>query len=527
MAIVTLFISAVLGLLWLLETKAAGVLPPAFLTGAEAAGATALYLLFVRITGRRKSKTAAADAEGFNNGAILVAYASQTGFAEELAQRTVHKFEQSGLDAQLVEFSALDTALLKNVQTALFIASTTGEGDPPDTALKFFAREMSSPADLSHLRYALLALGDSNYGDYCAFGRHLDAWLQKSGATALFERIDVDRGNHDAVTNWFHQLTDIGAAAGDAFAADFEKWRIDERRLLNPGSDNPPVYHVRLKSAGALPQWRAGDIAVVHPRNAPEKVEDFLRATGHNENASVVLSGETMRLQDALAQLVLSGELDLALMQNASPQAVVDVLEPISPRDYSLASVPADGKVELVIRQMRYPDGCLGIGCGWLTEYAGHDSDIAMRVRSNPSFHGPDDDRPMILIGAGSGIAGLRAHLKERIGVGRRENWMIFGERSPKTDFLFRDEIETWHSSNALYRLDLCFFKDGKQTLVQDVLRTEEQELREWLKNGAAIYICGSRAHLGVGVETALKEIIGVESFTALRQSGRYRADVY
>lgn len=208
-------------------------------------------------------------------------------------------------------------------------------------------------------------------------------------------------------------------------------------------------------------------------------------------------------------------------------QALVDGLRPLGPREYSLASLPADGGADLVIRQMRYPDGRLGVGSGWLTETAPQGGDIAMRLRANPSFHGPEDDRPMILIGAGSGVAGLRAHIKERIAAGRRRNWFIFGERDRKTDYLFSEEIEGWRASGALARLDLCFLEDGVQKLVQDVLHAEKTLLADWLGDGGVIYVSGSRTGVGDGVDAALKECLSAAALSALVTEGRYRKDVY
>ncbi len=102
---------------------------------------------------------------------------------------------------------------------ALFIASTYGEGDSPDTAARFAGVTMAGAPDLSQLHYAVLALGDSSYVNYCGFGRALDGWLASRGATALFDRIDVDRGSPDAIASWQHQLSHL---AGTSDAPDWE-----------------------------------------------------------------------------------------------------------------------------------------------------------------------------------------------------------------------------------------------------------------------------------------------------------------
>jgi sulfite reductase (NADPH) flavoprotein alpha-component len=479
----------------------------------------AAFVVFAIAVGRRRKN----DDEGAEEASILVVHASQTGVAESLARRTAAAIIEGGKSARLVPLGDLDAAALAGVETALFVVSTTGEGDAPDGAAQFEAREMRAPAALEGLRYALLALGDRSYRDFCGFGRRLDEWLVASGAEPIGDRIDVDRGDEDAIDAWFGRMSALGASA--VAAGCFQKWRLDERRQLNPGSDNSPLFHIGLSPLEGAPQWRAGDIAVVSPRNGSAQVDRFLASLHLDPDAQVRLRGEAMPLREALSRVTLP---DPAPAQRQTPQQLVDGLKPLPSREYSLASLPSDGLAELVVRQMRGPDGALGVGSGWLTGYAELNGEIEMRLRENRSFHGPADDRPMILIGAGSGIAGLRAHLKERRASGRRRNWLIFGERSREKDFLYQDEILRWSDEGHIRRLDLCFMKeDGVQLYVQDIMREAAQDLQKWIDGGAAVYVCGSRAGLGDGVDGALREILGDERVDALIARGVYRRDVY
>jgi sulfite reductase (NADPH) flavoprotein alpha-component len=132
------------------------------------------------------------------------------------------------------------------------------------------------------------------------------------------------------------------------------------------------------------------------------------------------------------------------------------------------------------------------------------------------------------LIGNGSGLAGLRGLLRARIGLGVRENWLLFGERNAAHDFLLRGELEGWRESGWLARLDLAFSRDQAERLyVQDVLRSQASTVREWVSRGAAIYVCGSLQGMAGGVHDALGEILGGELLEALGAEGRYRRDVY
>lgn len=521
MRAVTLLMAAALALVWIADFLGGEGGDPVWLRALKAGAVIAVFIVFVRATARRSNQKDGSD----DGAAILVAFASQSGAAEGIAKRTAAALAAGGLHARLADLGALDAAEISRFDTALFIASTTGEGDPPDNAGAFAERDMRNPAALNGLRYAVLALGDRGYADFCGFGRRLDAWLAESGAAALFGRIDVNRGDERAISEWFARIAGLGAGKAETAPA-FQKWRLAERRVLNPGSDNPPLFHIGLSPPGAIAPWRAGDIAVISPRNDPKEVERLLSALPLDPLAPVILYGERMPLREALARLELPARQGLAHLKSA--QALADALPLLPLREYSLASLPQDGAAELVVREMRRPDGALGVGSGWLTRYAESGGEIAMRIRENRAFQGPPDDRPMILVGAGSGVAGLRAHLKERRAAGRRDNWLLFGERSIDKDYLYRDEIESWVKEGAIRRLDLGFMdENGAQVLVQDLLRKSADDVLAWIGNGAAVYVCGSRARVGDGVDAALRDIIGEAGVRTLLAAGNYRRDVY
>jgi sulfite reductase (NADPH) flavoprotein alpha-component len=134
----------------------------------------------------------------------------------------------------------------------------------------------------------------------------------------------------------------------------------------------------------------------------------------------------------------------------------------------------------------------------------------------------------MLLIGNGSGLAGLRGLLRARVALGVRDNWLLFGERNAAHDFLLRGELEGWQASGWLERLDLAFSRDGtERRYVQDVLREQASLVKDWVERGAAIYVCGSLLGMAGGVHEALAEILGEEALDQLGVEGRYRRDVY
>jgi sulfite reductase (NADPH) flavoprotein alpha-component len=201
---------------------------------------------------------------------------------------------------------------------------------------------------------------------------------------------------------------------------------------------------------------------------------------------------------------------------------------PLPHREYSIASLPADGAIHLLVRQMRRPDGESGLGSGWLTAGARVGEEVALRVRRNPNFHPPADGVPLLLIGNGTGIAGLRALLKARIAAGHARNWLIFGERNRLHDALYAHELEGWRAAGLIERIDWVFSRDQpERRYVQDCIRANSAQLRLWLANGAAVYVCGSLQGMAPAVEAALLEALGTEQFRALSAHGKYRRDVY
>lgn len=144
---------------------------------------------------------------------VLVAWASQMGAAEALARETVACLEAADVPVHCVGFQALRLSQLESSLTALFVVSTTYDGDPPDMAEAFSREVMARSAQLSHLRYGLLALGDSGYASFCGFGRKLHAWLQASGAQACFEPIEVDDDDERTLCRWRQQIDSLLTAA--------------------------------------------------------------------------------------------------------------------------------------------------------------------------------------------------------------------------------------------------------------------------------------------------------------------------
>lgn len=443
---------------------------------------------------------------------VLIAWASQFGTAEQQAWQTAKALQAAGHAVEVQPLDALAPAQCVDRPAVFFIVSTTGDGDPPDHAAGFADDFMREPSALLQGQpFAVLALGDREYEAFCGFGLRLAAWMQDGGAHALWPTIQVDNGDADAVSAWQTQVaqwidaapaplpnatgTPAPAVSGSAppaeqdMASPFLNWRLTGRRHLNPGSQGEPMMLIDLTAPVDLPsplRWEPGDLLqVVRP--------------GNDER----------------------------------------------PRDYSIACVcdpSPPAQVQLLVRKHRRSDGSPGHVSAWLTEECALESLVVARLRSHASFRLPRGlmDRPLILVGNGTGLAGLRAHMqaaeqalwdptsaRARLLAEGHHAWMILGERQQVHDELLDAEIAAAVSSGVLSRVDRAYSRDDSaQRYVQDVLRGQADRLREWLNHGAVLLLCGSLS-MASGVEDAIDEVMGLGTTLNLRRQGLLRRDVY
>lgn len=454
----------------------------------------------------------------------LITYATQTGVAEQLAWSTATSLQEAHQPVQVKPVQQLTQSDLEQHEQVLFVISTYGTGDAPDLATSFAKKLLKANLDLKHINYAVLALGSKEYPDtYCSFGHAVDLWLKTNGAHALFSTIEVDNANLADIQNWNQALAK--ATKLDLHAVNLEKvfdtWILQQRDLLNPNSLGQPAYNIELNAKHEA-LWQAGDIAEIQPGNSPERIHDFLQK--HHILKNTKVDSLQIPIEKALWNKDLTGEIE----PFANLDHLLEQLPNLPTREYSIASIPSQQVLRLVVRQQYDASGNLGLGSGWLIQHTQVNNEIALRIRTNESFHLIDDNRPIICIGNGTGIAGLMSLLHTRTRHDYTENWLIFGERQKACDFFYSSTIEAWKTTGMLKRLDLAFSRDQeKRVYVQDVIRQNAAELVSWIERGAVLYVCGSIDGMASGVDQALIEILGEGQVDELRQQGRYRRDVY
>ncbi|WP_325950997.1 sulfite reductase flavoprotein subunit alpha [Pseudomonas putida] len=524
----------------IIVTIASLTMPLFFVTG---------WLLYLDRRRKKRQVRAArgnvANSNGNGDG-WLIGFASQSGFAEQLAWQSARQLQAAGQPVQVRALAQLGENDLRQAHRALFVVSTFGDGEAPDSARAFERKVLGQPWALNNLNYALLALGDRQYPHFCGFARRLQAWLGERGASSAFSPVEVDNADQAALQQWQQELAQLTGAqpvaawqqwqqelaqltGAQPVAAwqppTFANWSLVRRKLLNPGSLGQPVYLLGLQAAEPA-SWEAGDLVEILPLNGQPRIDAFLKGMALDASSQVQVNGLSETLAQALAGRQLPTRRDHLI--GLQPQALVDALVPIGSREYSIASIASDGVLELIVRQERHPDGNLGLGSGWLTEYLPMNGTLSLRLRRNSGFHLPEAAAPMILIGNGTGLAGLRSLLRARVNAGEQRNWLLFGERNRAHDLLCGDELQAWLDNGDLARLDLAFSRDqAEKVYVQDVMLQQAEDFKRWVADGACVYVCGSLKGMAAGVDAALNRMLGEEAVQQLIEDGRYRRDVY
>jgi sulfite reductase (NADPH) flavoprotein alpha-component len=256
--------------------------------------ATALYALACAALwwrGRPRDDAATGD-----TAPILLVWSSQTGFARELAERSAEALRGAGVPVRVRGLHEVDAALLADSQRALFIASTTGEGDPPDHALPFLRGVMATPPRCSICstacsRWATAAMATSadsatSWTSGCASTARIRCSMRSKSTTPIRRRCAIGSSCWD-------NSAAAPAELPDWSPAEYQPWTLLQREHLNPGSPGGPVYWVRLQPPpGVDVQWQAGDIAEIGPQH-PRTARAWLDAQGFDAD-TVLDDGQTL-----------------------------------------------------------------------------------------------------------------------------------------------------------------------------------------------------------------------------------------
>lgn len=450
---------------------------------------------------------------------ILVAYASQSGTAATLATKKAAELASLG-KVNLLPLDSVCKQTLSNTQKAHFIVSTYGQGEPPDNGHKFYNELYTKDAvtDLSHMRYSVTALGDSSYEHFCAFGHNLNKQLTKLGAQSEAAITEIDSQTHGNFDTH------------DSPMATVTNWKLTQRECLNPNSASAPLYllafSVKPFESSDIPQWRAGDVISIQPKHHLETVLAWLQTHQFDAEQTITTGESRVSLKEFLLEYALPEQLQVPASE---PLNWLDSLKLLPKREYSVASAEHEKQLKLIVRLQHQANGQAGIGSGWLTQFSELNDITQGHIRSNNRCHIDDVTRPLLLVAAGSGLAGLRAQLAERASnPNAGKVCMFYGERNPEHDQMLKDELQQWQQQGVITDLHYAYSQHPKTpAYVQDVMDFNADKIRVIVHQGADIYVCGNKAGMGDGVHQVLNKHLGQENVSALLSTGRYRRDLY
>ena len=536
---------------------------------------------------------------------ITLISASQTGNARRVAEALRDDLIAAKLNVTLINAGDYKFKQIANEKLLIVVASTQGEGEPAEEAVALHKFLFSKKAPkLDNTAFAVFGLGDTSYEFFCQAGKDFDTKLAELGGERLLDRVDADVEYQAAAAQWRARLVDVlkarapaapsvqvaaSGAVNEVHTSPYTKEApltasLAVNQKITGRDSEKDVRHIEIDLGDSGLRYQPGDALGVWYQNDPALVKELVELLWLKGDEPVTVEGKTLSLAEALqwhfeltvntgnivenyATLTRSETLlplvgDKAQLQHYaattpivdmvrfSPaqldaQTLVDLLRPLTPRLYSIASSQAEveSEVHVTVGVVRYEiEGRARAGgaSSFLADRVEEEGEVRVFIEHNDNFRLPANPQtPVIMIGPGTGIAPFRAFMQQRAADGAEgKNWLFFGNPHFTEDFLYQVEWQRYVKEGVLSRIDLAWSRDQKEKVyVQDKLRQQGAELWRWINDGAHIYVCGDANRMAKDVEQALLEVIAEfggmdieaadEFLSELRVERRYQRDVY
>ncbi len=513
---------------------------------------------------------------------ITITYGTETGNSKKLATGFAAKAKKHGVHAKLQSLDQYRLNDLTKEEYFLAIISTHGDGEPPAAAKKFYDHVHQNGFKLSKLKYSVLALGDTSYPLFCKAGEDVDEQLNKLGGNriAALQKCDIDFETEadewfDRVINSLSESTQsvpqsvVAPALRKSPGKKIYTGKILTHINLNDFDSSKQTFHIEIESEEV--QYQPGDSIGIIPENKKELVEKIIALTGIDAEKNIHYKDELISVYDLLHKKLNILNLPervvkkyAAIIQQEIPATKIDLIdllkiypakdeeqftevlkqmEATAPRLYSISSSPEmhPGEVHITVAKNCFSvNGEVKYGhASEFLSFLNEDNELRFYVHPNNQFRLPGEDKNVIMIGPGTGIAPFRSFIAERDATGASgKNWLFFGDQHFTSDFLYQMEIQNWVETNLLTKVDTAFSRDQEEKIyVQHKMLQKGSEFFEWLHAGSFVYVCGAKDPMSVDVEKTILKII--EEFGErskeeaekylfdLKEEGRYITDVY
>lgn len=360
--------------------------------------------------------------------------------------------------------------------------------------------------------------------------------------------------------------------------------KVLEKKILNEKGSSKRTMHMRLSLKNSDFTFEPGDSFGIYCTNSRLFVDQIIKQLNFDPTYKIENKGRRSMLKEALvtdyeltlltpkvaseyASLIESQDLNDLISDTKKLEDYTEtrniydlitdfpgkigvedflsVLRKLDARLYSVANSrqASPEEVDLTIGIIEYEQDEReheGVSSSYLLSRVEEGEKVPVYLEANEKFRLPENpDTPIIMISTGTGIAPFRAFLQEReLKMARGKNWLFFGDRNEKTDFLYRDEINRFKEKAVLTRLNTVFSRDHeKKKYIHFNMLEESQEVFRWIEDGAVVYICGNKRTMAKDARQALIEIISRHGglsedeakayFDQMKSDRRFQEDVY